>query len=268
MSLTNAPQSPVQEKLARTISIIVLSGTCLFGLLGIAMAIIAMSIDHGDTAKAKDILQTLFSAILPLFGTWIGTILAFYFSKENLLAANQTVQYLVNKITSEKKLESIKSKDIMIPIEKLIYKPYPTGTDDSALNLKTDFLDFISQNKISRVLLLDENKLAKYVIHKSTIESFITDAFFSPSFSAETASKEIKALTFADMKKSTNPKIQSILMGGIKYISTSSNLADAKLLMKNSPECNDVFITENGTGSSPVLGWITEKTIAENSVVD
>jgi len=260
METPSATSFTVQEKLAKTIAITVLIGTCLFGLLGIAMAIVSISADHGDIKNAKDILQTMFSSILPLFGTWIGTILAFYFSKENLKAANDTVQYLVNKITSNSRLESIKAKDIMIPIESLIYKTYKSGTDDKSLNLKTDFLDFINDNHISRIILLDENKCAKYVLHRSVIESFITEQGY-------TLTTPIKDLTFYDMKQTTNEKIRLVLAGSIKFINNAATLADAKLLIENSPECNDVFITENGNGSMAVLGWITDKTIAENSIV-
>src|SRR4051812_11681067 len=114
---TSALSNSTQEKVAKTVSTIVLTGTCILGVLGMSIAIVA--IINGNFDNAKDILQILFATILPLFGTWIGTILAFYFSKENLAAANRTVEHLVNSITSDKKLESIKAKDVMIPIENL-----------------------------------------------------------------------------------------------------------------------------------------------------
>ena len=294
--------NPTQEKVAKTVTSIVLVGTCLFGALGIYMAIQAMytGTDGKGTDGAqegKEILQILFSAILPLFGTWIGTILAFYFSRENLLAANKTVQHLVDSITSDKKLAAIKARDIMIPTSKLIYKEYKTGTDDSTLNLKTDFLDFISTNKISRILLLDENKVAKYVLHKSIIQEFIAEQYFSSDDArtgnqqpadeqagAENADpqnaeadapdanaaavKGPRTLTFADMKAKGNAHIQAILRDGVKFVREDANLSDAKVLMKNYSACNDVFITQTGAANEPILGWITEKTIAESSIVD
>jgi hypothetical protein len=78
------PETP-QEKIAKRVSTIVLIGTCVLGVLGMAMAIVNIATREPD--EAKEILQILFSAILPLFGTWIGTILAYYYSKENLEAA-------------------------------------------------------------------------------------------------------------------------------------------------------------------------------------
>lgn len=301
--------NPAQEKVAKTVSTIVLTGTCLFGVLGMSIAIVAIS--KGEFENSKDILQILLSTILPLFGTWIGTILAFYFSKENLAAANRTVEHLVNSITSDKKLESIKARDVMIPVEELKYISYPTGTDDTTINLKTNFLDFISKEKISRVILLDEKKCAKYVLHKSIIEGFIAEQYFlksdeeqedsdkketeekdkqtdaaggsplgnagttseddttpkEPSANKSTSAKAPRTLTFADMKLKGNENVQAILKDGVKFIKEDANLSDAKILIKNYSACNDVFITKNGTADEPVLGWITDKTIAEKSIV-
>ncbi len=266
---------PAQEKVAKTVSTIVLWGTCVLGALGMSIAIVA--IRSGSIRESKEILQILFSAILPLFGTWIGTILAFYFSRENLLAANQTVRHLVDNITSDKKLESTKARDVMIPIGKLKYVEYKSNSDDKSFNLKTHFLNFLTDNKISRVILLDENKFARYVLHKSTIEGFIAEQYFSaqetgnspapPPDPPATASLLAKELTFADLISKGNASVKDILMNGVKFIKEDANLSDAKVLIRNFPACNDVFITKNGLPGEPVLGWITNVTIAENSLV-
>jgi len=278
----NTPPSPntnsetSQEKIAKRVSTIVLTGTCTLGALGMAMAIVDLV--RGGS-ESINILQILFSAILPLFGTWIGTILAYYFSKENLMAANQTVQHLVNSITSDKKLETTKAKDVMITLDKLKYVLYKSGADDK-INLKTDFLDFLKKENIQRVILLDENKVAKYVIHKSIIEGFIAEKYFSqegtdpdnqdnpqPGDDQPTGTPTAKELTFADLKASSDPMIKDILENGIKFINENANLSDAKTLIKNFKACNDVFITKNGNPDEPILGWITNKTIADHSVV-
>lgn len=37
--------------------------------------------------------------------------------------------------------------------------------------------------------------------------------------------------------------------------------------MDQNKSCQDVFITKNGNATEPVLGWITNVTISENSLV-
>src|SRR5713226_1358319 len=81
----------------------------------IAVAVLAMQvIDH---AKDKDIAgnaQNVLNSVLPLLGTWVGTILAYYFSKENFEAATKSVTELAKQITPQEKLKAALAKDKMI----------------------------------------------------------------------------------------------------------------------------------------------------------
>jgi len=45
--------------------------------------------------------KTAFTAIIGLDGTWVGAVLAFYFSKENFDAASASTQKLVDSITTK-----------------------------------------------------------------------------------------------------------------------------------------------------------------------
>ena len=269
------PPENNRERIAKMVTYFVLWLTALVAI-GAIIIIVSDTSDTQKFAHFKDVLAIL----LPLWGTWIGTVLAYYFSKDNFESANKSVQNLVNSITSDKKLESTKAKDVMIPIEKLIYKEYKTDTDDSTINLKTDFLDFINTNKISRVILLDENKCAKYVLHKSILEGFIAEQYFNLQNDVvppvdppvdppakPTSSKSPQALTLKDLKEKGNASVQAILKDGVKFIKEDANLSDAKILIKNYSACNDVFITKNGKDDEPILGWITNVTISENSIV-
>jgi hypothetical protein len=252
-------QTNNRERIAKVVTYFVLSLTAII-LLG-TIAIVLIEKDPNNGSKF-DQFKDVISILLPLWGTWIGTVLAYYFSKDNFESANKSVKDLVKSVTSDKKLETIKAKNVMIPTDKLVYIEYKTGTNDNTLNLKITFLDFLTTKKIQRVILLDENKVAKYVLHKSMIQDFITEYCFS------NPSQSVSALTFADLKKSTDATVQAILKDGIKFVSENANLSDAKTLIKNYTACNDVFITQNGFEIEPALGWITDKTIAENSVVN
>lgn len=273
-----------KEKIAMVVTYVVISLTAIIAIG--AIIIISISNNTEELNKKFTNYKDVIAILLPLWGTWIGTVLAYYFSKDNFESANKSVQNLVNSMTSEKKLESTKAKDIMIPLEKLIYQLYKSGTDDTTINLKKDFLNFINSNNIQRVILLDENKCAKYVLHKSTIEGFISDQYFNlqdkalpltadtlvpqaedaPASKAENTPAP-QTLTFTDLKTNGDKNIQAILKDGVKFIKEDANLSDAKVLIKNYAACNDVFITKNGLETEPVLGWITDKTIAENSIV-
>src|SRR5262245_9265333 len=56
-----------------------------------AVALLATVALARDNNKAIDIL----TMVLPMIGTWVGTVLAFYFAKDNLLAATQSTKELL-----------------------------------------------------------------------------------------------------------------------------------------------------------------------------
>ena len=91
-------QSPFQQVIGSKITKFVLWGTAIIGLTGIVFAFIAIRSDVTDdkVKQAFSIVQYIFGALLPLWGTWIGTILAYYYSKENFESANKNVQQIVD----------------------------------------------------------------------------------------------------------------------------------------------------------------------------
>ena len=66
-------------------STIVLTGLGLVIMVGAAWSALASNKPETFMSAA----QLLLSALLPLFGTWVGTILAFYYTKESYQAASQ-----------------------------------------------------------------------------------------------------------------------------------------------------------------------------------
>jgi len=250
--------SPFRDLLSSKVTRFVLWGTVLIALVGIGFAIAALAIDK-NVKDAFTILQYIFGSLLPLWGTWIGTILAYYYSKENFESANKSVQQLVDKVTSEKKLQSVKAKDVMISRSKLVCQVMSSGEDLSKFKLKEDCLDFTTTNKIKRVLILDEHDLALYAIHRDLISFFIA--------SETLAGHDIAGATLKDMLEKGSDDTKQIMKNSVKFIGQDANLLEAKNLMLQYKTCQDVFITNNGNPSEPVLGWITNVTVSENSIV-
>lgn len=68
-----------------------------FSVAGVAaLSIVALAVAaNSSQAALLQTTQMVFASVLPLLGTWVGTVLAFYFSRENFEAANKSVQDLV-----------------------------------------------------------------------------------------------------------------------------------------------------------------------------
>src|SRR3954467_1354257 len=67
-----------------------------------------------DSKNLSDISRTAFNTLIPLFGTWVGTVLAFYFASKNFEAASKSTRELVDQLGDDK-LKQVAVKDAWIP---------------------------------------------------------------------------------------------------------------------------------------------------------
>ena len=82
------PEEKENKKHQRELlSMIILFGS-LFAVFGLALAVILVD-------KSKTI--TIFNMVLPVVASWVGTILAFYFGRENFESANKQVRDIMQK---------------------------------------------------------------------------------------------------------------------------------------------------------------------------
>jgi len=247
-------------KLAGNITAMVKWGTVGIAFVGVGFAVTVLIVTKGEGyEKAISTLQYVFGALLPLWGTWIGTVLAYYFTKENYDAANKSVQQMVDKITSDKKLQTTKAKDVMIPLSSLIYQEMKTGETLAKFKLKEDCIDFVTAKGIKRVILLDENQSAKYVIHRDLISFFLANQALQ--------GKPVDNLTLQDMYDNGGPDMKNSMDNSIRFLSENASLFDAKQIISQVKTCQDVFITSTGAATEKVSGWITNVTITENAIV-
>jgi len=199
------------------------------------------------------------NSVLPLFGSWVGTVLAYYFSRENFEAATRSVNDMAKQLTAQDKLHAAKVKDTMIRRALFHAEIVKNATDgkpnfasaELKLSLILDRLD--KANKGSRIPILDENDHPLYLIHRSNIDRFLaTKALDGHS---------IKGLNLKDLLD--DPGMQEILDHGFTLVRQDADLAEAKDKMDNARDCLDLLVTQNGKENEPVLGWITNAKIEE-----
>jgi hypothetical protein len=235
-----------KEFIGNRITTWVLIGTASLGVFGIILAIIYAA--KGSMAEARDTLQFIFTALLPLWGTWIGTVLAFYFSKENFEAANKSVRELVEQISGGDKLKSVKVTEAMMPYDKIKKIELKSGDNEDALSPQNLYNQVIT-DKIRRSLIFKEGCIV-LALHKSILSEFIL---------------RNSTGTLADLKKDSDKDIQNAITNGAPTISKEATLLDVKMMMDNLPGCQDVFVTETGKKSEKVLGWVSNVDVFNNS---
>ncbi len=260
--------SPFQKLIGGKITRFVLIGTLAIGILTVGFACLVVYKDgkpDNDTYKfAFTIMQYAFGTLLPLWGTWIGTVLAYYFGKENFEAANKSIQQMVDKLTPDKKLESVKAKDVMIKLKDLKHKTLEGKESLDKFKLSA-ILEDLRKDGIRRLIILGYQDRAKYAIHRDLITNFIATQTLAAKTPEELAA--VANLTLKDFYDKSPKDVQETIDNSVRFISEDASLLAAKKIMLQYTSCQDVFVTKNGQKDEAVEGWITNVTIDQNSMI-
>lgn len=215
---------------------------------------------HGKdgAAEFRENLTFIGQTLLPLWGTWIGTVLAFYFGKANFEAGTKSYQEAIKAALSpEEKIAKVAVKDVMLPFKDIIY----LDIDKESAKLISEILKYPQFEPYNRFAVLDKNKVVKYMIHRSTFYQFIYLKY--NEFKSKGETDDTDKLILDDLLKCTDEKIRNTLSRGIGFVFLDANLLDAKRVIDATDECQDVFVTQNGKPAEPVLGLITNNKIFE-----
>jgi hypothetical protein len=219
-----------------------------FGLVGASIvAILALSIIAIATAGASraETSRLVFSAVLPLLGTWVGTVLAFYFARENLQAATESTLRLAGISSSTPVTE------VMIKAEK--FHAYDLGTDEAVESvalaaLKTRMYD--EEPPYRRLPIRAPSGAVLYVLHDSTLTAY-----------AEKAGEPLTALTGTFRDLLDVPRYKEFV-SAIGFVSEKASVDAARAKLSSVKDCNDVFVTENGKSDERAIGWLTNTLLA------
>ncbi|MFC1836242.1 hypothetical protein ACFL2Q_16240 [Thermodesulfobacteriota bacterium] len=213
----------------------------------------AISVLFIDETKA----MTIFNSLLPVLGTWVGTVLAFYFSKENFQAANESMTNMARQVTSQTGTGGVRIvREMMIPRKSMMVHPFKdskSGTlDEMADKILIDtLLEFCKTRQVNRVPVLDKDDKPIAMIHKRYLDEY--------RGLPETEKKTLKDLFDA------LPDAHKRIGNGFVPVRPESPLHEAKEMMDALESCRDALVTETGGSDDPVVGWITDDLIRKNA---
>lgn len=199
----------------------------------IIMSALILFIITGYYIKCSNDPEQLFNLLLPLISTWIGTLLAFYFGRENFEAATKSYDQLINKLSPEI-LDDILIRQVMIDKYTMVSLDVNNKliSNFDVKNLR-DFLDGINK---TRLPILESNKV-KYVIHKSTLSDELL--------------KEKPATSMTEFANN-NKKITDFFI-----LNENKNVEEARKIM-NEKNFKDLFVVDN---NDLMVGWLTDTQI-------
>jgi len=220
-------------------------GVMVGGLILIVVFGLVYVFDSNEATASENV----FNALIPLIASWIGTVLAFYFGRENMEAAADRFLTL-----NSETLDDIPVENVMIDLGTMVFED-----DDPDLNGNLKLLELVeSYKKIrkDRIPFLTKDKLSpQYIIHISFIESFLaTYKGEDPNISKLTINNLIQSDQFRDHFGFEETH-------GFVVVGPRTSLELAIENLNKIDQGRDIFITEGGKENGRVIGWITDSLI-------
>jgi hypothetical protein len=258
------PMSDGSTRNGLAIVVLALSTT---GIIALAIYTLAAPEPGGKSDTAKFV----FGAILPLLASWVGTVLAYYYSRENLAAATRSVTDLAQQITSTQRLASTpvtgkmlgRSAFVTLPPDKA--RPWSVAMSQTLESVQL----YLEGRDVQRLPLFDEQDRLIAVVHLSEITKFRASAMTRASAAQAIGAQPARGATGAPAAAPSQPTLGDLLddprrralFEAFAVVPFTATLADAKAAMDALDKCEDVFVTTHGRRTDPVLGWITDNDI-------
>lgn len=234
----------------------------------IAVAVLSVTIvvvagvkgEPKDSAAASQLILT---AVLPLLGTWVGTVLAFYYSKDNFEAASRGTLAAIRSaqgLTSTPLQGNMTGRGSIVTVraasrEKLgevLLKDIDTEANKMGANGK----------KVSRLVIVDEKDTCIGVLHRSTwMEMLYQGTKQNPTILVATG----KLSDLLSLKYDDSTTFEDVIAKTVAFVAADKTVADAKAAMEAVSRCQDVIVTATGKPSESIVGWITNADIARLS---
>ncbi len=200
------------------------------------------------TASGDERAETsrlVFSSVLPLLGTWVGTVLVFYFARENLQAATESTLALAGR-------------ELETPVTKVMIREgditaYDLGSDEEVAKVKLTAVHarMSGMSPPARRLPIRNPKGALLcVIHDSTLTAYAESQGQKTAELDKTLGDLLKDPTFGPLVKA------------MAFVSEKATVADARKAMTDKKDCNDVFVTPTGKAEERAIGWLTNTLLA------
>jgi len=197
--------------------------------------------------NSPDNSMTILNMVLPVTASWVGTVLAYYFGRENFEAANRQMQQVVDRLTPQEQspVSTIMREDITL-------LQIPAGQTEANITLSA--LRTLMTGDISRIPITDSAKHPRYMIHASALDQYL----------ANTAGSKLtdSLATFLTSQKTASGKEYGVNSGFV-LVSRDDTLAVARARMTQAG-VQDILITANGTSAEPLVGWISNVRLARH----
>lgn len=213
------------------------------GILVIAIVVLCVLALSGlvkDTATYVG----MFSSVVPVFATWVGAVIAFYFSNESFRQAAESTGTLLGNDSAK---ERIDASSRMIPYEKITKlvvgegAAAAAGGKTKAEDISMDAVRPLFGDTISRVIIFDGQKRPKLIIRKKLDEM------------SGGSSKTVADYLTLNQNDADARNFRAII--------ATATVADARNVLQFFKTA-DLFVSDHGSLEEPAKGWVTDDRLA------
>jgi hypothetical protein len=225
-------------------------------VLLVVVAIVAIVYSTNKDATSIQILGQL----LPLVGTWVGTVLAFYFTKESFQVAQKGALETFKQITPDEEAKSIEAREVMIPVVAFDKLAIPSGQGPGDIPIAQVLKDM----RRGRLPVVASNGVLVCLIHESTLFEWLKDQAQQSVSYDDAVKRSLQDLLDATRKRRGHEmKYADFFRTTTVFVPNGATLHDAKVALSSAPQARDVFVTQNGKADEPLQGWLTDIDIAK-----
>ena len=236
-------------RLAKLVTLGAMSFIVVVSVVTLLFAGINAVIPPSDEKKVQiffDIAKWILGAVLPVVAAWVGTVMAFYFGKENFKAGTEHAEKMMKFLSPQEKLESKKASESGMEVSNAAVHSLAAGATLYSVLLSVLGNAFMRNGvTYERLPILDPNGAPMACLHSSTLLRFLLG---KPIPNTLTLGDLITGLSWDPAKSITT-------------VQPTDTLTRVQALMKDNKECKDVFVTSDGTRTKPATRWITNDDI-------
>jgi len=216
------------------------SGAIIVLALGLVIAFTVLAAQPNNdaiAAKIDTLLNGIFGAVLPIFATWVGTVIAFYFTSSNFQQAAKIAREATTTAAPQASVI-----DRMIPYDKIARLDRPRAEAREAL--MADVVKLFSP-PVTRVIIFDQaTKQPVFVIRHKRVPA---DWLQHPQ----------NHTIDEYLRQTVEGRSNAQDAAQFEFISQTAAIDEARAKMA-SANCVDLFVTAGGEKTQPTLGWLTD----------
>lgn len=247
--------------------------------IGSLAGILSISVVHIVTSplnERKAASERVFNTTMPLFGTWMGSLIAYYFAKENLDAAADNNRQLTSSLLSggTDKLESTLISAVInnrflceyVSIASMNEGNQSTTTPEESSPVIEDASQSDDGGEAGAI---KEREIRKVLERMERYGRTRLPIFAIENTNSELTGDKLRLLTYYDDLNKYDKENPGRMLSRFTeeslalnkmfiFVGQDISLAEADRERHKKPGCRDIFVTNNGFQSGRVIGYLTD----------